>query len=178
LKLLDALDDNDDVQRGCAAKRKVSGAPAGAWIDRWSTATASAMSPTVWSPTPRLPLAERLAQLAEGLEGVLALRAGRGGGRGDLRQPQPVSTLKLGQARGIALLAPARPAFRSPNTCRTWSRRRWSAPAMRPSSRSQMMVRMLLPGAGCDADAADALAVAICHAHHRQTAARLAAAMR
>jgi crossover junction endodeoxyribonuclease RuvC len=38
----------------------------------------------------------------------------------------------------------------------------------------QAMVRMLLPGAAPGrADAADALAVAICHAHHRATAARL-----
>ncbi|MCP4246503.1 MAG: crossover junction endodeoxyribonuclease RuvC, partial [bacterium] len=44
----------------------------------------------------------------------------------------------------------------------------------------QMMVRVLLPGAAAGtnaADAADALAVAICHAHHRQTAARVGASM-
>ncbi|MCW8836255.1 MAG: crossover junction endodeoxyribonuclease RuvC, partial [Rhodospirillales bacterium] len=41
----------------------------------------------------------------------------------------------------------------------------------------QMMVRTLLPGAQLEtADAADALAVAICHAHHRATNARIAAA--
>ena len=40
-----------------------------------------------------------------------------------------------------------------------------------------MMVRTLLPGSGSvGADAADALAVAICHAHHRETQARILAA--
>jgi crossover junction endodeoxyribonuclease RuvC len=38
-----------------------------------------------------------------------------------------------------------------------------------------VMVRMLLPGARATADAADALAVAICHAHHASTRARLGA---
>ena len=42
----------------------------------------------------------------------------------------------------------------------------------------QMMVRMLLPGCVLEgADAADALALAICHAHHRATRARLAQAV-
>jgi crossover junction endodeoxyribonuclease RuvC len=41
----------------------------------------------------------------------------------------------------------------------------------------KMMVGVLLPGAElASEDAADALAVAICHAHHRETALRLAAA--
>jgi crossover junction endodeoxyribonuclease RuvC len=38
-----------------------------------------------------------------------------------------------------------------------------------------MMVGRLLPGVEATADAADALAVAICHAHHRATAKRLEA---
>ena len=41
-----------------------------------------------------------------------------------------------------------------------------------------MMVRMLLPGSGrLGGDAADALAVAICHAHHRTAGIRLGAAL-
>ena len=41
-----------------------------------------------------------------------------------------------------------------------------------------MMVRMLLPGSGkLGGDAADALAVAICHAHHHAAAIRLGAAL-
>ncbi|HZY53655.1 MAG TPA: crossover junction endodeoxyribonuclease RuvC, partial [Reyranella sp.] len=40
-----------------------------------------------------------------------------------------------------------------------------------------MMVGRLLPGVEARADAADALAVAICHAHHRATAQRVEAAL-
>jgi crossover junction endodeoxyribonuclease RuvC len=40
----------------------------------------------------------------------------------------------------------------------------------------QMMVRRLLPGATAGADACDALAVAICHAHHAATARAVALA--
>jgi crossover junction endodeoxyribonuclease RuvC len=40
-----------------------------------------------------------------------------------------------------------------------------------------MMVGRLLPGVEATADAADALAVAICHAHHRATAKRVEAAL-
>ena len=40
-----------------------------------------------------------------------------------------------------------------------------------------MMVGRLLPGVDAKQDAADALAVAICHAHHRATARRIEAAL-
>jgi crossover junction endodeoxyribonuclease RuvC len=83
------------------------------------------------------------------------------------------ATLKLGYARGVALLAPALAGI--PIT-------EYGAKSVKLSvvgtggadkTQVQMMVRRLLPGAAIRrADAADALAVAICHAHHR--ASRLA----
>ena len=83
------------------------------------------------------------------------------------------ATLKLGYARGVALLAPALAGI--PVT-------EYGAKSVKLSvvgtggaekAQVQMMVRRLLPGATIRrADAADALAVAICHAHHR--ASRLA----
>jgi crossover junction endodeoxyribonuclease RuvC len=78
------------------------------------------------------------------------------------------ATLKLGYARGVALLAPALVGI--PVT-------EYGAKSVKLSvvgtggadkTQVQMMVRRLLPGAAIRrADAADALAVAICHAHHR-----------
>jgi crossover junction endodeoxyribonuclease RuvC len=78
------------------------------------------------------------------------------------------ATLKLGYARGVALLAPALVGI--PVT-------EYGAKSVKLSvvgtggadkAQVQMMVRRLLPGAAIRrADAADALAVAICHAHHR-----------
>ncbi len=86
------------------------------------------------------------------------------------------ATLKLGQARGAALLAPAglglEVAEYAPNRVKK------SVVGSGHADKRQIgaMVRMLLPKARADSeDAADALAIAICHAHHRGAAMRLAA---
>jgi len=78
------------------------------------------------------------------------------------------ATLKLGYARGVALLAPARvgiPVFEyGAKTVKMAVVGTGSA----DKEQVGLMVRRLLPGAAQKrADAADALAVAICHAHHR-----------
>jgi crossover junction endodeoxyribonuclease RuvC len=82
----------------------------------------------------------------------------------------PASTLKLGVARGVVLLAPAErgiPVFEySANLIKK------SVVGVGHADKQQveMMVRRLLPGASLEtSDAADALAVAICHAHHAST---------
>jgi crossover junction endodeoxyribonuclease RuvC len=82
------------------------------------------------------------------------------------------ATLKLGYARGIALLAPARvgiPVFEyGAKTVKL------AVVGTGNADKTQvgLMVRRLLPGGATRrADAADALAVAICHAHHRATTA-------
>lgn len=87
------------------------------------------------------------------------------------------STLKLGQARGIALLAPARAgldvAEYAPNTVKK------AVVGVGHADKRQIdhMVRMQLPGVEiAGPDAADALAVAICHTHHARSAQRLAVA--
>lgn len=88
------------------------------------------------------------------------------------------ATLKLGQARGIALLVPAQAglpvAEYAPNAVKK------TVVGVGHAEKRQVdhMVRMQLPG--CDPagpDAADALAVAICHAFHARSAARLAQAV-
>ncbi len=85
------------------------------------------------------------------------------------------ATLKLGYARGIALLAPARvgiPVFEyGAKTVKL------AVVGTGNADKTQvgLMVRRLLPGGATRrADAADALAVAICHAHHRATTANWA----
>lgn len=125
----------------------------------------------------RLTLAERLAQLHEGLAEVVS--------RYDPHEAaveetfvnrNPTSTLKLGQARGVVLLAPARvgvPVFEyQPSLVKK------AVVGTGAAAKQQMgmMVRALLPGAACDsADSADALAVAICHAHFRASRMALSA---
>lgn len=77
------------------------------------------------------------------------------------------ATLKLGQARGIALLVPAQAglpvAEYAPNTVKK------TVVGVGHADKRQVghMVRLQLPGAApAGPDAADALAIAICHAHH------------
>ncbi len=83
------------------------------------------------------------------------------------------ATLKLGYARGIALLAPALAGIPVAEYGAKTVKRAVVGTGNAAKEQVQMMVRRLLPGAQIRrADAADALAVAICHAHHR--ASRLA----
>jgi crossover junction endodeoxyribonuclease RuvC len=90
-----------------------------------------------------------------------------------------VATLKLGQARGIALLVPAQAGITvgeyAPNAVKK------TVVGVGHADKGQVdhMVRIHLPGVQiAGADAADALAIAICHAHHLQSAGRLQAALR
>ncbi|MCI5108994.1 MAG: crossover junction endodeoxyribonuclease RuvC [Marivita sp.] len=78
-----------------------------------------------------------------------------------------VGTLKLGQARGVALLVPAQFGLEigeySPNSVKK------TVVGVGHADKRQVehMVKMQLPGVEIEgADAADALAIAICHAHH------------
>jgi crossover junction endodeoxyribonuclease RuvC len=86
----------------------------------------------------------------------------------------PTSTLKLGHARAAAMLGPATaeiPVFEyKPNLIKK------SVVGAGHAEKAQVlaMVNMLLPGSRAGSpDAADALAVAICHAHHRATKRRV-----
>lgn len=89
-----------------------------------------------------------------------------------------VATLKLGQARGVALLVPAEAGIAvgeyAPNAVKK------AVVGVGHADKGQVlhMVRLQLPGvAVAGPDAADALAIAICHAHHLQSGGRLAAAV-
>ncbi|MCE6950057.1 crossover junction endodeoxyribonuclease RuvC [Cereibacter sphaeroides] len=89
-----------------------------------------------------------------------------------------VATLKLGQARGIALLVPAQAGLSvgeyAPNAVKK------TVVGVGHAAKVQIehMVKLHLPGVSlAGPDAADALAVAICHAHHVQSSGRLEAAL-
>jgi crossover junction endodeoxyribonuclease RuvC len=79
----------------------------------------------------------------------------------------PSSTLRLGVARGVVLLAPAECGLPVAEYSANLVKKAVVGAGHAEKSQVQLMVRRLLPG--CDSgepDAADALAVAICHAHH------------
>jgi crossover junction endodeoxyribonuclease RuvC len=88
------------------------------------------------------------------------------------------ATLKLGQARGIALLVPARAGLDvgeyAPNAVKK------ALVGVGHADKAQIahMLGVHFPGVPlAGPDAADALAVAVCHAHHLQSAGRLSAAL-
>jgi crossover junction endodeoxyribonuclease RuvC len=89
----------------------------------------------------------------------------------------PGSTLKLGQARGVVMLAPARAGLPVFEYSANLVKKSVVGAGHADKHQVAMMVGRLLPGVVATADAADALAVAICHAHHRATARRVEAAL-
>lgn len=117
-------------------------------------------------------LSDRLTELFDGINEVLGdWQPASAAVEETFVNKNPTSTLKLGQARGIALLAPALAgldvAEYTPNHVKK------SVVGVGHAQKQQIhaMVATLLPGvAVAGADAADALAVAICHAHHLQSA--------
>ena len=80
------------------------------------------------------------------------------------------ATLKLGYARGVALLAPALAGVLVAEYPAKTVKLAVVGTGGADKDQVGMMVRRLLPGAAIKrADASDALAVAICHAHHRSS---------
>jgi len=80
----------------------------------------------------------------------------------------PRDALTLGEARGVALLAPAAYGARVSEYAANTVKKAVVGRGHAEKRQVAAMVRVLLPAAGAlAADAADALAVAICHAHHR-----------
>jgi len=125
-----------------------------------------------------LDLAGRLVALYDGLSDVIARYCPQEAAVEEtFVNKNPRSTLKLGQARGIALLAPARAGLPVAEYPPNLVKKSLVGAGHAGKRQIQLMVRLLLPGCAITTpDAADALAVAICHAHHRETAVRMALA--
>ncbi|MDB5478688.1 MAG: Holliday junction resolvase [Alphaproteobacteria bacterium] len=84
------------------------------------------------------------------------------------------STLKLGMARGVVMLAPAQYNIPVSEYSANTVKKTVVGAGHAGKNQVQHMVKMLLPLAQfANADAADALAIAICHAHHAQTMHRI-----
>jgi len=127
-----------------------------------------------------LSLAERLVQLHDGIAAILtAFSPDEAAVEETFVNKNPESTLKLGQARGIALLVPARAGLAVGEYAPTRIKQAVVGTGRAAKEQVGMMVRTLLPGCLAETpDAADALAVAICHAHHLGTRNRLDRAVR
>jgi crossover junction endodeoxyribonuclease RuvC len=122
-------------------------------------------------------LASRLCDLFDGVAAVVAAqRPDEAAVEETFVNVNAGSTLKLGQARGVVLLAPARAGLPVFEYAANLVKKSLTGAGHADKRQIAMMVGRLLPGVVATADAADALAVAICHAHHRATAKRLEAA--
>ncbi len=117
------------------------------------------------------PLAERLCTLHRALMALLEQwRPDEAAVEHTYVNKNPGAALKLGQARGVVLLAPALAGIRVAEYQAMEVKRAVVGTGHAEKPQVEAMVRRLLPGATIRrSDAADALAVAICHAHHRGT---------
>ncbi|BCH22419.1 crossover junction endodeoxyribonuclease RuvC [Mesorhizobium sp. L-8-10] len=123
-------------------------------------------------------LASRLCQLHDGLAEVLhAHMPDEAAVEATFVNKDASATLKLGQARGVAMLVPARAGLAVAEYAPNAVKKAVIGVGHGDKKQIHMMVKVLLPKSAFDTDdAADALAIAICHAHHRQSVpARLAA---
>jgi crossover junction endodeoxyribonuclease RuvC len=113
-------------------------------------------------------LSARLSALHAGLAGIIAAWQPHEAAVEEVFvNKNPASTLKLGMARGIALLAPATAGLPVAEYAANLVKKSVVGAGHADKAQIAMMVAMLLPGVHATADAADALAVAICHAHYR-----------
>ena len=116
-------------------------------------------------------LAARLVELKLGLDQVIAShRPDQAAVEESLANKNPSSTLKLGMARGVALLASSLNGLPVSGYLPMIVKKSVVGTGHAGKQQVETMVRHLLPG--CEitsADAADALAIAICHAHNLET---------
>lgn len=128
-------------------------------------------------PDTDLPLGERLAVIHTALSQIMAEQ-----GPDEVAVEKTFvnkdaeATLKLGHARGVAMLVPAQAGLSIGEYAPNAVKKAVVGAGHAHKKQVRMMIAMLLPQSkvGSD-DEADALAIAICHAHHRTTRARVEA---
>jgi crossover junction endodeoxyribonuclease RuvC len=113
--------------------------------------------------------AEKLGAIFEGLKEVIADYApGEAAVEETFVNASPRDALVLGQARGVALLAPSLSGLAVAEYAANSVKKSVVGKGHADKHQVQAMVKVLLPKCGeLASDEADALAVAICHAHHR-----------
>jgi crossover junction endodeoxyribonuclease RuvC len=124
-------------------------------------------------PPDHLPLASRLLAIHEGLAAVLSdHKPMEAAVEQTFINKDGAATLKLGQARGVAMLAPAMFGISVAEYAPNQVKKTVVGAGHADKHQIGMMLKILLPKAEPpSADAADALAIAITHAHHRQSTA-------
>src|SRR5215468_5492802 len=120
-------------------------------------------------PPDTLPLASRLLAIHEGLATVLSdFRPAEAAIEQTFVNKDGAATLKLGQARGVAMLAPAMFGIQVAEYAPNLVKKTVVGAGHADKNQIAVMLKILLPKAEpASGDAADALAIAITHAHHR-----------
>jgi len=118
-------------------------------------------------------LASRLCQLHDGLAEIIhSFKPDEAAVEQTFVNKDAVATLKLGQARGICMLVPARAGLPVAEYAPNAVKKAVIGVGHGDKAQIQMMLKILMPKATFKgADAADALAIAICHSHNRAGAA-------
>ncbi len=123
----------------------------------------------VVTSNPKAGLADRLVELHDGMLAVIRdLAPTEAAVEETFVNTNPTTTLRLGQARGVAMLVPALAGLAVFEYTPNLVKKTVVGTGHAAKEQVQMMIGTLLPGTKFkNADSADALAVAICHAHHR-----------
>lgn len=124
----------------------------------------------VITPKDSLPFAERLMVLFEAIAQVVEAHAPHEAAVEEtFMNNNAASALKLGHARAMAMIVPARAGLPVAEYAATVVKKSVVGTGAAEKDQVGFMIARLLPTAGkTTADAADALAVAIAHAHHRK----------
>jgi crossover junction endodeoxyribonuclease RuvC len=125
--------------------------------------------------TADMPLYARLARIDEELARIMVLhRPSVAAIEETFMNNNAASALKLGAARGAAILSAARAGLVVHEYAANMVKKAVVGAGHAAKEQIGMMIRTLLPASGrVGADEADALAIAICHAHHAQTKQRI-----
>ena len=125
---------------------------------------------------PKEPLPQRLSHLAAQLEALLGNHAPATAAAEEIfLNKNPQSTLKLAQARGVVIMLAARSGIDVAEYAARLVKKAVVGTGAAEKAQVHAMVQRLLPGIKiAGPDAADALAVAITHAHHLASAHRIA----
>jgi crossover junction endodeoxyribonuclease RuvC len=117
-------------------------------------------------------LAERLVVIHDGLARIVAeFQPDEAAVEATFVNRDAVATLKLGQARGIALLVPALAGVMVAEYAPNLVKKTIVGAGHAEKAQIRLMIGVLLPKAEpASEDAADALAIAVTHAHHRSSA--------
>lgn len=120
------------------------------------------------NPAANVEMGERLAQLSRELTEIIkTYHPDEAAIEETFMNKNAASALKLGQARGAAILTAAQAGLRVTEYAANKIKQSVTGYGHADKAQITAMVGMLLPGTGkLSPDAADALAIAICHAHH------------